>query len=115
MSLFKDLIKSDLENIIFNEDEFSEVHTITSNNNAKKCRAIIDKEQLLERTGGKTSEHTNGLYLDQILLYVMAEDYGARPAIGKIITLDGKKIYKIIDVDSQNGLYILTLEAHKAQ
>lgn len=113
MNLFKNMIWEDLTSVFFNPDEFSEIHTITTNGTTRKVRAIIDKDQLINRTGGKSSDYKGGIYLDQILIYVHAEDYGAKPAVGKVITLDGKKIYKIVDVDAQNGLYILTLEVNK--
>lgn len=103
---FKDIIKDDIQKVFFNADEFSETHTI----DGREMRAIIDSMELLEREKSKSSQYTDGLYLDQNLIYIPVEDYGPRPRIGKSLLLDGKKQYIITDIQEENGVYSFTLE-----
>lgn len=110
MSLFKDMIKNDLNSIFFNQDEFSEIATW----NNKQIRIINDKDELLERGKPTASEYTAGIYKNSMLIYTPASDFdNKRPKIGSIITL-GKKIYTVQDVTEENDLYSILLKANNA-
>ena len=52
---------------------------------------------------------------DRLLVYVRAEDYGAKPRIGSGIDLDGRRRYTVLDCTDEGGIYALTLEAYRAQ
>lgn len=116
MSKFKDLIKKDISTIFFNADEFSEIHILTDAKTTSpkryKVRAIIDKLELIERQKGAQSNYTDGLYTNQLLIYVPIEDLPTRPAVGKMIYLDGQKVVYIVkDITEEDGVYSITIEA----
>lgn len=107
-SAFKATMQQDLENTFFNNDEFSDIHTI----DGKPMRVIFDKSELLKRdpSGAKDSDN---LYADTMLILVPVEDFGARPKIKRIINIDSKRFYSIEDVDTQDGMYLISLAANQ--
>lgn len=104
----KDILRDDLEDVFFELDEFSEIHTV----NGVQMNIIIDGNELGERksTGGK---HFDGAYSNTILIYVKAEEYGARPKVGSRIVLDDSN-YKVTDVVDEDGVYSITMGATRA-
>ena len=104
----KDILRDDLEDVFFELDEFSEIHTV----NGVQMNIIIDGNELGERksTGGK---HFDGAYSNTILIYVKAEEYGARPKVGSMIVLD-EKHYKVNDVVDEGGVYSITMGATRS-
>lgn len=104
----KDILRDDLENVFFDLDEFSEIHTV----NGVQMNIIIDGNELGERisTSGK---HFDGAYSNTILIYVKAEEYGARPKVGSRIVLDDSN-YKVTDVVDEDGVYSITMGATRA-
>ena len=110
MATLKDYIQADIEKTFLNENEFCETHNI----DGKPMRVIIDSMELIERDKVSGKNHNEGLYKERTLLYIPISDFGNRPAVGRIIMLDGKKIFTIIDVAEENGIYSITVETHKA-
>ena len=108
-SAFKAILQQDLTNTFFNRDEFSDEHTI----DGKKMSVIFDKSELLKRdpSGAKDSD---GLYTDSLLILVPVHEFGAKPKIKRVINIDSKRFYSIEDVDTQDGMYLITLEAFQA-
>lgn len=108
MSLFKDLIKSDVTNIFINNDEFSEIHVI----DGEEMDAIIDSNELIERTKSE-KDNMDGIYTKKILIYVKEEQFGAPPKYGATLDVDNKS-YTVCDVANECGIYSITLEANDA-
>ena len=102
---FKEQAQDDLHRIFLNAMEFAEVKEI----DGKPMNVVIDDHSLVERGG---AEHTDGLYSAQLLLYVSADEYGARPKQGKLLNLSGRD-YRIVKVEEDMGLYTFTLEANR--
>lgn len=107
-SAFKATLENDLQNTFFNDSEFSDKHTI----DGREMRVLFDKSEFLKRnpSGAKDSD---GLYTDTLFIFVFAKEFGSKPKLGRQINLDGKRFYTIEDVDDQDGMYALTLEAFR--
>lgn len=104
---FKDIIKRDVKMTFLNTEEFSEMHTV----NGKPMAAQIDNNEQIEREK-RLNQHMDGIYVKQILLYVSAEDYGPLPKQGTSVSLD-KRVYRVADAISEDGIYSITLEANR--
>ena len=50
--------------------------------------------------------------MKEMLIYVSAKDFGKLPAVGRVLTLDGKS-YTISDAIDEDGIYSLCLEANR--
>lgn len=102
---FKEQAQNDLRAVFMNDQEFAEVKNI----DGKPMRVVVDDHSLVERGG---AEHTDGIYSAQLLVYVSAAEYGARPKQGKLLNLAGRD-YRIVKVEEDMGLYTFTLEANR--
>ncbi len=111
MSAFKNLVASDLGEVWFSDlEEFWDTHTI----NNVEMRVIVDNDELIRRSAKRVyTASDSGLYAGHKLLMVRASEYGAKPAIGNQIIFDNRR-YKVADVDSQSGLFIIELEAFRS-
>lgn len=109
---FKDCLAADVQQAFLNLEEFGEKRTL----NGREMPAIVDSNELIERQKGATWANSGeGLYAARLLVYVRAEDYGAKPRIGSSIDLDGRRRYTVLDCTDEGGIYALTLEAYRAQ
>lgn len=105
----KDIMKEDIDNIFFDLDEFSEICTV----NGKKMKVIIDANELTERAKKeRVGQHFDGTYRAGTLLYVKATEYGPRPKVGSVVTLN-QKTFRVADVTEEGGVYSITLEASR--
>ena len=108
---FKEQIALDNKQTFMNEDEFSEKHLI----NGVEMPCLVDNNEMIDREKRyqyKRSLYADGVYIKELLIYVRAEDFGALPAVGRVLTLD-KKSYLISDAINEDGIYSLCLEANK--
>ena len=111
MSAFKDQIASDNKTVFLNTEEFSEIHKV----NGKDMPVQIDSNEMIDREKRyqyKRSLYADGVYLKELLIYVAAEDFGALPAVGRSLNLDGKT-YIISDAINEDGVYSISLEANR--
>ena len=111
MSAFKDQIAKDNLDVFMNLEEFPDKHIV----NGKEITVMYDSYELIDREKKymhNRGEHSDGVYLKELLIFVRAEEFGALPAIGRTLTLDGK-VYIITDAINEDGIYSLTLEANK--
>ena len=103
---FKEQAGLDLMRTFLNDLEFAEVRQI----DGEHMHVVVDDHSLVERG---SAEHTDGIYSAQLLVYVSAAEYGARPKRNKLMNLDGRD-YRIVKVEEDLGLYTFTLEANRA-
>jgi hypothetical protein len=103
---FKEQAEMDLKRTFLNDLEFAEERQV----DGEPMRVVVDDHSLVERGG---AEHTDGIYSAQLLVYVSAAEYGARPKRNKLLNLDGRD-YRIAKVEEDMGLYTFTLEANRA-
>lgn len=106
---FKTLIQRDIKQTFINPEEFGELHLV----NGKRMHIILDDLENVEREK-RMKSHMDGIYARQIFFYVSAEDFGALPGQGKLVTLDGKT-YTVVDATSETGVYAITLEANRSR
>jgi hypothetical protein len=106
---FKDVLKDDVNNTFMNLDEFADTHIV----DGKEIPVIIDENEIIEREK-KMKSNMDGVYVKQKLMYVKADDFGALPAIGRAIMLDGKR-YIVIDAVDEQGVYSITMESNRTK
>ena len=111
MSAFKDQVASDLGSVWFSDlEEFWETHSV----NSIDMRVVVDNDELIRRSAKRVyTASDSGLYAGHRLIMVRASEYGAKPAIGNQIQFDNRR-YKVVDVDSQSGMYVIELEAFRS-
>lgn len=111
MSAFKDQAAADLGSVWFSGlEEFWETHSV----NGADMRVVVDNDELIRRSAKRVyTASDSGLYAGHKLIMVRASEYGAKPAIGNQILFDTRR-YKVVDVDSQSGLYVIELEAFRS-
>lgn len=105
---FKEIVKNDVRQVFMNLDEFSETHTI----NGKEMPVQIDSNEQIEREK-RLNQNMDGIYKNQKLIYVSAEDFGALPKQGAMLNMDGR-MYKVEDAIHEDGVYSITLGANRA-
>ena len=111
---FKDLIREDVKNVFMNPEEFSDLHTL----NGVEVPVQIDNNEQIEREK-RFNQNMDGIYVNQKLIYVSAEDYkkapgrAGLPKQGTTISLDGR-VYRVADVIDESGIYSIPLEAKRA-
>ena len=106
---FKDVLKDDINNTFVNLNEFADIHIV----DGKEIPVIIDENEIIEREK-RMKSNMDGIYVKQKLIYVKAEDFGALPAIGRAIMLDGKR-YLVTDVVDEQGVYSITMEGNRTK
>lgn len=107
MSAFKDLIKADIEKIFLSCNDFAEKHLI----DGIEMDVLIDNNELMQRQT-LLNIHKDGLYAGQILIYIKASQYGKKPTIGKLLVLDKKFFYRVIDCIEEDGIFAITLDSN---
>lgn len=106
---FKEIIQADVKTVFLNKLEFADPHTI----DGREMPAIFDDIENIEREK-KMKSHMDGIYARQIFLYVAASDFGALPAQGRILKVDGRN-YTVVDAADEHGVYTITLEANRSK
>lgn len=105
---FKDILKNDIKATFLNPEEFGETHVVQG----REMTIVLDDMENVEREK-KMKSHMDGVYARQMLFYVSADDFGAMPAQGGLIDLDGKK-YTVVDATDEAGMYAITVEANRS-
>ena len=111
MSAFKDQIAIDNRTVFMNEDEFADKHIV----NEKPMTVIFDSNEMIDREKRyqyKRSLYADGVFLEELLIYVLADEFGPLPKVDGELTLDGVK-YLVSDAVDEDGLYSLSLQANK--
>lgn len=108
MSAFKDLIREDAKRVFLNPEEFSEIHMV----NGKEMAVQIDENEQIEREK-RINQHVDGIFKNQKLIYVLAEEFGPLPKQGALFQMDKRK-YTVADAVNEDGVYSITLEANRA-
>lgn len=108
MSAFKEQVKKDIESTFLNLDEFSDTHTV----NGIDMPCQIDSIEQIKRAQ-RTNQNMDGIFVQQKLIYVNADDFGPLPKQGSMLRLD-KRNYKVVDAIEEGGVYSITIEANRA-
>ena len=107
MLTFKEIVRTDIQNMFLNPEEFAEEHVV----NGKKMKILIDNNEMIEREKREKS-YIRGIYKKQFLIYVAAKDYGPLPGLGTSVNLDNN-IFLVSDAVNEMGVYSISLEANK--
>lgn len=107
---FKSCLYNDIFHTFLNAAEFGEEHEL----DGRKMICIIDSNEVEER-GKKQFEHSriDGIYEDNIIVYVSRKDFGKQPATGHAISLDGK-MYRVTDSRDEGGMYSITMKVYNS-
>lgn len=107
---FKKWAFKDIASTFLNLEEFGETHLI----NGKPMTVIIDSNEVEER-GKKQFEHSriDGIYEDNIILYVSRKNIGKQTARGQAIKIDAKE-FRVTDSRDEGGVYSITMRAFKS-
>lgn len=107
---FKEQVEADVVDVFLNTEEFARDHIV----NGKKITCMVDDNEMLDRQKGKDNkDYRDGTYVKQVMLYVGAVFFGAKPGIGRALKLDGRN-YMVKEVVDEGGVYAITLEVMKA-
>ena len=114
MSAFKEVLQKDNALVFLNPNEFGEEHMVGK----KRMVISIDNNEMVERekrrTGqGELMSYRQGVFKEKLLFYVLAQDFGPLPSIGRGLELDGKH-YIISDAINEDGIYSISLEAQRS-
>ena len=103
---FKEQIAADISTTFLNCLEFADTHTV----NGKEMAAVVDENEILERDKSRLGTHADGLYKSRRLIYVARAEFGPRPAIGAMLSLNGWQ-YKVTDCTEEAGVLAIELGA----
>lgn len=104
---FKSQLNADIKNVWFNNDEFCDFHLV----DGVEMHVLFDKYELDKNDNSGTKVAQEGIYTDQLLIFVPCDEFGPKPRTGRTIILDAKRSYRVIDVMTEDGLYRMQLEA----
>lgn len=105
---FKEAIASDVHDVFLNTDEFSDTHMV----NGVPMTVQVDDNEQIEREK-RFNQNMDGLFTNQKLIYVAADEFGPLPKQGTILRLDNRT-YTVADAIAEDGVYSITLEANRA-
>jgi hypothetical protein len=104
---FKEQIEKDVRDVFANPDEHFDMRTV----DGRPMPVMEDDYELFDR---RTHVHRAEIPgKTRKLLYIPVADYGPKPAVGRVLLLDGKRQYKIVECDTENGFYVMTVEAYR--
>ena len=108
---FKDIVKDDNRTVFLNFEEFGEIHVISG----RRMLVIIDDNEMVEREKRQsgTQAWRQGVYVKQMLFYVLAEEFGPLPPVGRSLIFDNRT-YLVTDAVDESGIYSISLEAVRA-
>lgn len=107
-SPFKIQIRKDANTIFLSPDEFADRHSI----DGRTMSALIDTNEQIERDK-KVIYEGDAIYQSRLLVYLRADEYGALPAEGKVMNIDGRPYLITRSVD-EDGIYSIEVEAMKS-
>lgn len=109
MSAFKDAVNADIKRVFINLLEFADQHNI----NGQMVDAVIDRDVIKERQPPTASEYSEGIFLEEILVYVAADDLQRKPVKGEIFRLDNE-MYLVKEVAENMGVLEITITSNEA-
>ncbi|WP_100406669.1 head-tail joining protein [Bacillus solitudinis] len=101
MPKLRDYFFSDLLTFI-NSDEFA-VKAIIED---EEVDVVLDSDKLKER---QMNNHTEGIHTEELLFHVSKSGLSFYPRSGNRVRVDGS-LWKVIDVQEDEGLFTITVE-----
>lgn len=109
MSAFKDAVAADIKRVFINPLEFADWHNINGDN----VLAVVDRDVIKERQRPTAAEYAEGVFLEEILVYVDASDLSRKPVKGEIFRLDGE-MFLVVEVGENMGVLEITITSNEA-
>lgn len=109
MSAFKDAVQADVKRVFLNALEFADMHRI----NGALVRAMVDRDVLKERPRLRIEEYAEGVFREELLVYVATGDLPRVPVRGEIFRLDDER-YLVEEVAENMGVLEITVAANEA-
>lgn len=107
---FKDCAAAEIDTTFFNENEHADWHTV----DGKQVLIVLEESDMRIHSAhweaGAKQNFDTGLYAAFETLYIRVADYGPKPKIGKLLTLDGKRTYTVHKCADEGGIYRMTIE-----
>lgn len=108
MSAFRDAVADDISRVFINPAEFGELHDI----NGQMVEAVIDRDVLKERPHART-DSIEGVFHDEVLIYVAADSLRRKPVIGEILRLDGG-LFLVVESGENMGVLEIMARSNEA-
>lgn len=107
----RDFFAYDAAATFLNPNEFGEMHNV----DGREILVVVDSDTLSERPRQPMELYNaaNGVYLNEITLYLLASDMEDRPVVGQHLRLDGKR-YPVSRCSESMGMLQIGLEANEA-
>lgn len=110
MSSFKDSLEQDMATF-FNIDELAEMRNI----DGTEMPVLLDTDRFKDRPRQPIEMYhaTNGVYVEEICLFVRLSDLGDRPVTGQHMHVDDER-YLVKSCTESAGILEIVLEAYQA-
>ena len=105
MSVFKDMVASDMDQVIFNLDEMADLHEF----DGMQLPIIVDDAYLHEMHS--PPKYADGYNTAVRLIFIKAKDLPGKPAVGSQVSFDGSA-YTVGSVNGKD-IWEITLEANR--
>lgn len=109
MSAFKDAVAADIKAVFINPIEFADLHNI----NGQMVNAVVDRDVIKERQQPSAAEYAEGIFREEMLIYVEASELRRKPVKGEILRLDSE-LFLVAEVAENMGVLEITLQANEA-
>lgn len=115
---FKDMVKSDIANVLMNTEEFAEKHTVRYDGDVYEDIPIVLQKVKQSEQSFSQSNHTEGIFLVSAVAYINEKDLdGVIPEQGQNIEIDdGEALgepffcrYSVVTSRCEMGLITLEL------
>lgn len=109
MSAFKKAVAADIKRVFINPFEFADWHNI----NGGDVLAVVDRDVIRERQPKTAAEYSEGVFIEEVLVYVEAGDLARKPVKDEILRLDGE-LFLVTEVAESMGVLEITITANEA-
>ncbi|AHN84823.1 ATP-binding sugar transporter family protein [Vibrio phage phi 2] len=109
MSAFKDAVANDIKAVFINGLEFADEHTI----NGQTVTCVVDRDEIKERGTPSASEYAEGVFIEQVMIFVAKNDLPRVPVKGELLRLDGER-YLVDEVAENMGMLEITIQDNQS-
>lgn len=107
MAGFKEQVRKDIKDVFINFAEFAEKHIL----NGKETLCVISRDFTDELPLG--SRNLEGVFLNDLTIYVEDKDLQPRPVEGEILRVDDS-LHLVKSVSDEMGVYVIVCEANES-
>lgn len=107
MTRFKEQVRKDVKGVFINFAEFADWHNL----NGKDTLCVISRDFTDELPLG--SRNLEGVFLNDLTIYVEDLDMQPRPVEGEMMRVDGS-LHLVKSVSDEMGVYVIICEANES-